>query len=305
MLEIREIADEELPRWLAVHNRVRPRDFAASPAEQLDWRRQSEDMIWLLGTLDGTDAGAGIGIHGWHAVPGVVGTLAFVLEESRGRGVGSRLLGALERWAAGHGAHATEGAVGEDDKASIGWLVRRGFRESGRSSALVLDLTAIDAPDVGPPDGVEIVCWRERPELARAMYAVALEAFPDVPGEEDTVAPPFDSWLAHDMQGASDRPEATFVALADGSVVGYAKLAFPDGQPHRAVHDITAVLRAWRRRGIGGALKRAEIAWAKQQGYERLETWNEERNTPIRILNERHGYALERGTITMRRALAR
>jgi len=44
----------------------------------------------------------------------------------------------------------------------------------------------------------------------------------------------------------------------------------------------------------------AEIAWAKEQGYERLETQNEERNEPIRRLNERHGYVVEPGSITLR-----
>ena len=48
---------------------------------------------------------------------------------------------------------------------------------------------------------------------------------------------------------------------------------------------MTGVLRAWRGRGIARALKAAEIAWAKEHGYERLETQNEERNEPIRRLN--------------------
>jgi GNAT superfamily N-acetyltransferase len=55
-----------------------------------------------------------------------------------------------------------------------------------------------------------------------------------------------------------------------------------------------------RRRGIAGALKRAEIRWAKENGFTRLETMNEERNEPIRRLNERHGYRLEPGKVTVR-----
>ena len=51
------------------------------------------------------------------------------------------------------------------------------------------------------------------------MYEVAREAYPDVPGEEDAEMAPFEEWLSMDMQGAGDRPEATFVALADGEVV--------------------------------------------------------------------------------------
>ena len=63
-----------------------------------------------------------------------------------------------------------------------------------------------------------------------------------------------------DMQGAGDRPEATFVALADGEVVAYAKLSLSLARPTVAMHDITGVMRAWRGRGIAGALKAAEIA---------------------------------------------
>ena len=75
------------------------------------------------------------------------------------------------------------------------------------------------------------VSWAERPELAHGLYEVASEALPDIPGLEDDDIEPFDDWLAHDMQGAGDRPEATFVALAGEQVVGYAKLALSGTQP--------------------------------------------------------------------------
>ncbi len=88
------------------------------------------------------------------------------------------------------------------------------------------------------------------------------------------------------MQGHSDRPEAVFAALADGSVIGYGKLSMSSVRPGVAMHDLLAVKRAWRRRGVAGALKRAEIAWAKRHGYVRLETHNEIRNEAIRRLNE-------------------
>ncbi len=104
------------------------------------------------------------------------------------------------------------------------------------------------------------------------MYEVARQAYPDVPGEEEAEVAPFEEWLSMDMQGAGDRPEATFLALADGEVVAYAKLSLSLARPTVAMHDMTGVLRAWRGRGIARALKAAEIAWAKESGYERLET---------------------------------
>ncbi len=78
---------------------------------------------------------------------------------------------------------------------------------------------------------------------------------------------PFEDWLAQEMQGSGDRADATFVALAGDEVVGYAKFSLTAAQPETAHHDMTGVKRAWRGRGIAGALKRAQISWAKDQGY--------------------------------------
>jgi GNAT superfamily N-acetyltransferase len=67
---------------------------------------------------------------------------------------------------------------------------------------------------------------------------------------------------------------------------------------------MTGVLRAYRGRGIAAALKRTQIRWAKEAGYEKLQTANEVRNEPIRKLNARHGYRLEPGLVTLETALA-
>ena len=45
------------------------------------------------------------------------------------------------------------------------------------------------------------------------------------------------------------------------------------------------------------ALKATQIAWAKANGYEQLRTRNEQRNEPIRRLNERFGYRPAPGRI--------
>jgi len=95
----------------------------------------------------------------------------------------------------------------------------------------------------------------------------------------------------------------TFVAFAGAEVVGYAKLSLSEALPDIAYHDMTGVKRAWRGRGIASALKRAEIAWAIDAGYAKLQTFNEMRNEPIRVLNERHGYVVEPGAIRVRGAL--
>ena len=94
------------------------------------------------------------------------------------------------------------------------------------------------------------------------------------------------------------------MAVAGEDVVGYAKFSLTKAQPTTAHHDLTAVARAWRRKGIAAALKRAQVAWAKEHGYERLVTAPEVRNEPSRRMNQRLGYRPAPGKVTMRGPLA-
>jgi GNAT superfamily N-acetyltransferase len=296
--EIREIGEDDLARWVAA---MRAADEDTGTVEDyVDWKRQAREGVWLLATEDGREVGTALGIGGWHEPEGVARGEVRVVPDARGRGTGSALLERLGAWAAGLGYSELLGEVRETDGASIAWTERRGYAEVGRNSRLVLELAGVEAPAVEPPHGIEIVTWAGRPELERGMYAVAQEAYPDIPGAEDEVMPAFEEWLSADMQGVSDRPEATWVALADGEVVGYAKLSISNARPGVVMHDITGVRRAWRGRGIASALKRAEIAWAVETGATHLETANEERNAPIRALNEKHGYRRQPGHVVVR-----
>ena len=260
--------------WLAIAAAVRP-DRAGSVGDYLDWKRQAEDMAWFVASVDGEDAGCALAYVGWHSAPGT----------GNGRGVRAarapRRRGRLRALPRARGLGAASAAASRSrrpwprtTRRASRWADRRGFREVGRSSRLVLDLTAIEAPAVDPPEGVEIVTWAERPDLARAIYEVACEAYPDEPGEaRQSRWTPYETWLSKDMRGDSDRPEATFIALADGEVAGLREAVALELRARTvAHHDMTGVKRAFRGRGIAGALKRAEIAWAKQAGYETLET---------------------------------
>jgi mycothiol synthase len=298
VIEVRDVGEEGLGAWVEVRKSTGA--DTGTVEDYLDWRRQAEGMTWLLADLDGEAAGTVVALTGWQSPPKVGRLELQVAVALRGRGVGDRLLRSAGAWLRDQGCEEVTAPVGEDDAESLAWAERRGFVEVSRDSLLVLDLADVEAHDVAPPAGVEFVTWVERPELAPGMYEVASEAYPDVPGEDEAELASFEDWLSADLQGASDRPEATFAALSGAEVVGYAKLAISNARAGVAMHDMTGVKRAWRRRGIAGALKRAEIRWAKQNGFTRLETMNEERNEPIRRLNERHGYRLEPGKITVR-----
>jgi GNAT superfamily N-acetyltransferase len=236
--------------------------------------------------------------------PDVGSLLLTVLPTHRGRGLGTALYRTVSGWLSARDVAQIDAPVAEDDEQSLAFALRRGFREVERNGRMILDLTALEPAPVAPPEGIEIATWAERPEMARGIYEVACEAEPDIPGDREARMEPFEDWLAHEMQGSGDRADATFLALADDEVVGYAKFSLTAAQPETAHHDMTGVKRAWRRRGIAGALKRAQISWAKEQGYLTLATQNELRNEPIRRLNERLGYREAPGRVVMRGPLA-
>jgi mycothiol synthase len=296
----RDEADEQIS--LDVWNEVWPHERIGLPEVQ-SYKASLHDSVDLIARVNGDPAGSAVaGIEPQR--PDLATALVTVLEHKRRRGAGTALYEAISAWARERGLEEVEAVVADNDPESLEFARRRGFVEDRREKGVALRLADIQAPAVEAPDGVEIVTWAQRPELARGMYEVAVEALPDIPGWEDELIEPFEDWLAHDMQGSGDRPDATFVALAGGAVVGYAKFSLTDAAPTTAHHDLTGVKRTWRGRGIARALKATQIAWAKANGFEELRTRNDERNAPIRHLNEEFGYRPAIGRIYLKGPLA-
>ena len=303
MLRIREIAEDELEELVSVALEAQPREHA-TVSGFVDWRNQAGDMVWMLAERRRRDGRRRLRARRLaQRRPIARSEPRSSPPDERGAGVGIAILDALEGWAAEHDCTELEGPVSEDDEGSLVWAAHHGYHEIGRNSRLVLDLTTAEIADPAPPEGIEIVTWAERPELAQGLWEVAREATPDIPGEEEGDIGTLEEWLARDMRGASDDPRAVFAALEHGEVVGYAKLSFSEESTERAFHDLTGVRRTHRGRGIAAALKRTQIAWAKANGYSSLQTSNEVRNEPIRRLNERYGYVLEPGVVIVRGGL--
>lgn len=303
MIDVRPVTDETEERLsLDAYVETWPHDSFGLPELQA-FKAGLADHADLLAREDGVVLGSGFAA----LFPGFrdrITVFVTVPPGHRRRGAGTALYGALSRWARERGIETMVAVVADDDPASLAFAERRGFVEERREKGVALDLTALEPPEVDPPAGVEIVSWADRPELARGIYEVSVEASPDVPGYEDEQHEPFDDWLAHEMSGPGDRPEATFLALAGDEVIGYAKFSLTTARPTHAYHDLTAVKRAWRGRGVARALKAAQIRWAKANGFEELRTQNDERNEPIRRLNAEFGYAPAIGRIFLRGPLA-
>jgi GNAT superfamily N-acetyltransferase len=300
-VEIRPVlTDSDLERWLEIRAVLEPDDRVGLD-EAKYFRASIEEWEDVL-AWDGGDAVAAAMALLEPTNPTPIARI-YVLPQAQRRGIGTALFRHVSRWAAERSHDAFEIWIDDSHPEGRAFAEKRGYIAIGREDRLVLELNG-DVPAAEAPDGVEIVSWAERPDLAHGLYEVACECYPDIPGEEDMTIEPFDDWLRHDMRAPGDRPEATFIALAGDEVVGYSKLSLSSAQPTTAHHDLTGVKRAHRGRGIAAALKTAQIQWAKANGYERLVTRNEERNSPIRRLNDRFGYTRAPGRTLMRGPLA-
>jgi mycothiol synthase len=285
-------SDADLAALIAVRRVVTPE--ARPTVENLRFNLESDDdLVYLVAYAGAEPAGCGF-VQAWEEM--VYADIG-VVPAYRRRGIGSALLADVRERARSLGRDEIQGEVKESEVDARGFLERRRFRQVGAEKAVALDPTSIEEPTVAPPEGVRIVSRAESGDVLRGMYEVSVQAEEDIPGSLGTRT--FEQWRAQDIDKPSRRPELCFIALAGDEVVGYAALdVFGD----RAHHGLTATRRDWRRRGVATALKRAEIVAARRAGFRQLVTESEERNEPMRRLNEKLGFvpAPEWSTIVVR-----
>jgi GNAT superfamily N-acetyltransferase len=164
----------------------------------------------------------------------------------------------------------------------VAFLEPRGYEEVRRYVVSELDVTA--APDPGPP-GVTITTFAEHPELAPSLFEIARESYPDQPGRSEQVIESLEAWREWGLD--PHPPEACFIAVDGNAVLGYGLLDFEGTAGH---HAFTAIARTARGHGVASAIKRAQIAWAREHGVRSLRTANEVRLVGMLALNARLGY---------------
>jgi mycothiol synthase len=284
-------SDEDYDAWRQVRLAVVPGERVDSAA---DLRAQAGPQHeFLLAEVDGVLAGSGM--VGKADLVGSGGVAARVLPDWRRQGVGTVILRVLAERATGMGF----GVVGSnvDDPGSVCFAQRYGFREVDRQVEQVRIIGDEPAPRV--PDGAVIVPVSERPGLWREAYqTVGVQAFQDMA----TIAPLDISLEQWERDWITD-PDAVFVALADGEVIGCAGLLPDTDDPGRAEHALTVVRRDWRRRGVASALKRTSLAWAAAHGLREVYTWTQRGNQDMRALNTHLGFVTRTESLSMRASL--
>lgn len=298
---------EDLAALVAITAATTPEE--STTLDELRWADATyPGSVRYLAERDGRVAGAAtVGRIYVQAAdyPDLWATLA-VLPEARRQGIGSALLHAIARSAADAGKHGLHARCRDDRAASIAFLVHRGFRELERQKTVRLELAGRTPPTFAAPDGLVLTSLAERQDLVADVHTVALETFADIPGGDEPMAVgDLSEFRARDVDRPGIPPDAFMLAVevASDRVAGYASLQRVPGQPDVAWHDMTAVRRAWRGRGLATTLKLATIAWAIDHGLTALETGNDEANAPMRAVNARLGYAPLPDSVILRGAL--
>jgi GNAT superfamily N-acetyltransferase len=273
--------DEELETMIAVRKIVTPRARPTVANLRHALESSTEGLSFVVARLGDEPVACGFVQSGG---PDTAAADISVVPARRGIGIGTAVFAYVSEKARAMGKGRAEFEVQKSDERSRAFLERRGFEKSGGEEAVSLRLGApLRLPQ--PPDGIELASRRERPDVVEAMYEVYVECSRDGPGSTETLG--LEGWRALDIDRPSRSPDLSIVAFAGDEVVGY---AVADVFGDEGYHGFTAVRRAWRRRGIATALKRAQIAAAVDLGLKRLVTGSEERNVPMRNLNEKLGY---------------
>jgi len=193
-----------------------------------------------------------------------------------------------ERWRAASDAARAIGKTGLEawttDKTPdvVSFLEARGYEPVRRYVISELDVAAAAGPDT---PAFQLVTFAERPDLATELFAIAREAYGDQPGRAEQRLESLESWRTWGLD--PHPPEAYFIALEGERVLGY---GFLHVEGDTWWHGFLAVARAARGRGVAGAIKRGQIAWAKEHGVRALRTATEERLLGLLALNRRLGY---------------
>ncbi|HKG10854.1 MAG TPA: GNAT family N-acetyltransferase [Gaiellaceae bacterium] len=291
-VQVRPVAtDADLEAYVAVANAAVPDDIPWN-VEKLRERREREPRrLYLLAEHAGEPVAVGFAAPSDNADRGFVAPR--VLPAARRRGIGSALLVRLADHLEQLGFEAAGAHVDGNDCGSIAFAERFGFEEADRQVEQVRTLG--DEPPAEPPPGVTFVTVSERPELLREAYPLGVAGWADMATTEP-VTISLDDWLADE----ATFPEGSFVAVADGDIVGYSGLCRLGDAPNLAEDGLTVVRSDWRRRGLATALKRAELAWAAANGIEEIVTWTQRGNDAMRAANEQLGYVYRSVSVNMR-----
>jgi GNAT superfamily N-acetyltransferase len=305
IVTIRQFRPEDATTVAAVLRLAAPY-WVFSPAA-LRWQAThgapAERHRMLLAEVDGEVVGvARTGLLHESAEPGLGYANVTVLPLRRGGGVGSALLAAAEDRLRAIGTRVAYAKV-VDEPAAVGFAERHGYQRGRRRAHLRLDLAAGVPPMPSAPAGVRVTSAAVLGDDPRPLYEADLDASRDEPGEVGMDETGYADWRTTYWERPDLDRSLTTVAMCDGLVAAFT-FALTDGSD-RYQSGMTGTRRAYRGRGLAGAVKRVALLRAAEAGFTTALTSNDAGNEAMLAVNSRLGYVPTAGEWRYRRTLSR
>jgi GNAT superfamily N-acetyltransferase len=241
------------------------------------------------------------GIAGWArarlrwatSVEGVGEVTVLVSPRLRRRGLGAALYDRAHAHLVAVGARLLESWT--TDEQGDRFLVARAFRPVRTQMLLRLDVASADLSafarlrEAKGAEGYELVPLAAVADRAKELYALDAGATADVPGtfREDDVR--LEDWLDETLGHPQLTREGSFVVLAGGQPVAHALLHVAPSS-RLAANEMTGTRPEHRRKGLARLAKLACIAWAREHGYDAIQTGCDQDNAGMLHLNQTLGY---------------
>jgi mycothiol synthase len=214
-----------------------------------------------------------------------------------------------------------------DLKAEVAWAMnredlrfqreffeRRGFDEKRRDWESRLDLSSFRPEKFQAKlsrvaqQGINFTTLTEELQNGegslRKLHDLVQHIAADMPRQADFTPLSYDQWKTLLSNSPRLLPEGYVIAKDGHEFVGMSNLLRNEKMPQILSQDDTGVRREYRGRGIATALKIKVIEFAKKNGYESIETWNDSTNAAMLAVNIKLGFKKHVGWILLEKSLA-
>ena len=229
--------------------------------------------------------------------------LAVAVEpEQRNEGLGAKLYKLAETVAVEGRAEQMWVQTAEGDRVSEQFAERRGYKKNFFIQDLKIDLAAYDStPFEGfvreaEESGIRFVPYshfEDSEENRRKLYELNATVERDVPNVGRDGFASFETWQRRTMEASWYDAEGQILAIDGDRWVGIG--AVGKFSSDLCLNTITGVLREYRGRKLGVALKVLGIEYAKRVGAREIHTQNHGTNQAMLAINARIGYKQEPG----------
>ncbi len=316
--DVREFDPIDYPRLLEIYNANYP-DYARSVGE---WRTRDESVDrskYHLQRYAFLESNAIVGFGEISHVTDMFHPYKFWINilvdpPSQGRGIGSSIYERLNEELGELNAIAAWAGSKEDLPRLTEFYQKRGFAEKMKAWESRLDVRTIDLTrfqeysEKALKDGITFTNLaaerRKDQDALRKLHELVQLISADMPSPAPFTPISFEQWKAFELKKSSLLAEGYMIAKDGARYVGLSTVWRLDREPRGLVQGNTGVRREYRGRGIAVALKLKVVDFARQNGYEKVKTWNASNNAPMLAVNTKLGFKRGVGWITLEKELA-